>query len=104
MRKFKTNDEVVVIAGKHIGMTGKVISYNTKNNKILIDGVNEVQRAVKPSQGNPAGGFTKKLLPIHASNVSHFNKTTKKAEKIKVVSNKKGEKVRMLKKSKTEVK
>lgn len=104
MRKFKANDEVVVIAGKNLGMTGKVISYNTKNNKILVEGVNEVQRAVKPSQGNPDGGFTKKNLPIDASNVSHFNKTTKKAEKIKFISDKSGKKVRVLKKSKSEVK
>ena len=104
MRKFKTNDEVIVTTGKNLGMTGKVISFNKKTNKILVDGVNEVQRAVKPSQGNPAGGFTKKLLPIHASNVSHFNKTTKKAEKVKIATNKDGKKVRVLKKSKSEVK
>jgi large subunit ribosomal protein L24 len=104
MRKFKANDEIVVIAGKNIGMTGKVISFNTKNNKILVDGINEVQRAVKPSQGNPAGGFIKKNLPIDASNVSHYNKTTKKAEKIKFVNSKAGTKVRVLKKSKSEVK
>jgi large subunit ribosomal protein L24 len=104
MRKFKANDEVLVITGKNIGMTGKVISYNCKTNKILIDGINEVQRAVKPSQGNPTGGFIKKNLPIDASNVSHFNKTTKKAEKVKFVSNKEGNKVRVLKKSKSEIK
>jgi large subunit ribosomal protein L24 len=104
MRKFKANDEVLVIAGKNIGMTGKVISFNAKNNKILVDGINEVQRAVKPSQGNPAGGFVKKNLPIDASNVSHYNQTTKKAEKVKFVSNKAGTKVRVLKKSKSEVK
>jgi large subunit ribosomal protein L24 len=104
MRKFKANDEVMIIAGKNLGMTGKVISFNAKTNKILVEGVNEVQRAVKPSQGNPTGGFVKKSLPIHASNVSHFNKATKKAEKVKFVSNKEGKKTRVLKKSKSEIK
>ncbi len=104
MRKFKANDEIVVIAGKNIGLTGKVISYNSKSNKILVEGVNEVSRAVKPSQSSPSGGFVKKLLPIDASNVSHFNKTTGKAEKVKISTAKNGNKVRMLKKSNLEIK
>jgi ribosomal protein L24 len=43
-------------------------------------------------------------LPIDASNVSHFNKSSRKAEKIKIVSDKAGKKVRILKKSKSEIK
>jgi large subunit ribosomal protein L24 len=103
MRKFKANDEIIVITGKCIGMTGKVISYNPKNNKILIEGVNEVKKAIKPSQSSPAGGFEKKLAPIDASNVSHFNKTTKKVEKIKIKILKDGKKIRVLKKSKLDI-
>ena len=85
MKKLKVNDEVIVTTGKNAGKTGKVLSLNRKTNKVIVDGVNEVKRATKPSQTNPEGGFVTKSLPIDSSNVSLISPKTKKPTKVKFV-------------------
>ena len=47
MKKLKVNDEVIVTTGKNAGKVGKITSLNRKTNKVVVDGVNEVKRAVK---------------------------------------------------------
>ncbi len=98
MKKLKVNDEVIVTTGKNSGKTGKIVSLNRKTNKVTVEGVNEVKRATKPSQNNPEGGFLTKNLPIDSSNVSLISPKTKKATKVKFVSNKDNKKVRTSKK------
>ncbi|MFA6237078.1 MAG: 50S ribosomal protein L24 [Bacteriovorax sp.] len=98
MKKLKLNDEVVVTTGKNAGKVGKIISLNRKTNKVTVDGVNEVKRATKPSQGNPEGGFVTKNLPIDSSNVSLISPKTKKPTKVKFVTGKDNKKVRTSKK------
>ena len=41
-----------------------------KDSKVLVQGINMVQRHTKPSQGDPQGGIKHKEMPIHVSNVS----------------------------------
>ena len=45
--KIKKNDDVIVIAGKDKGKTGKVVKAMPKENKVVVTGVN----TVKPSKG-----------------------------------------------------
>lgn len=81
--KIRSNDEVIVIAGKNKGETGKVLRVLTKENKVLVEGVNLVKRHTK---ANPAlgteGGIVEKEAPIHVSNVAIFNPNTRKADKV----------------------
>jgi large subunit ribosomal protein L24 len=98
MKKLKVNDEVVVTTGKNAGKVGKIISFNRKTNKVTVDGVNEVKRAIKPSQQNPEGGFATKNLAIDASNVSLISPKTKKPTKVKFVAGKDNKKTRTSKK------
>jgi large subunit ribosomal protein L24 len=65
--KIKAGDTVKVIRGKDRGVTGKVVSVDDGNNKVLVEGVNMVYKHVKPSQRNPQGGRLHKEMPIHAS-------------------------------------
>lgn len=98
MKKLKVNDEVIVTTGKNAGKVGKIVSLNRKTNKVTVDGVNEVKRAIKPSQTNPEGGFVTKNLPIDSSNVSLISPKTKKATKVKFAVGKDNKKVRTSKK------
>jgi large subunit ribosomal protein L24 len=98
MKKLKVNDDVVVTTGRNAGKSGKIISFNRKTNKVTVDGVNEVKRAVKPSQQNPEGGFITKNLPIDSSNVSLVSPKTKKPTKVKFVIGKDNKKSRISKK------
>ena len=69
MRKIRKDDLVVVIAGKDKDKQGKVISVDTKKNKILVQGCNMVTKHTKPSAANPHGGIVQKENPIDISNV-----------------------------------
>ena len=73
--KIKKGDMVKVIAGKDKDKEGKVIAVNTKNNTVLVEGINMVTKHAKPSMANQQGGiihlltfqtlciFTKEQLP-----------------------------------------
>jgi large subunit ribosomal protein L24 len=97
MKKLKVNDEVIVTTGKSAGKTGKVLSLNRKTNKVVVEGVNEVKRSMKPSQQSPEGGFVTKSLPLHASNVSLISPKTKKPTKVKFTVGKDNKKSRVSK-------
>lgn len=98
MKKLKVNDVVVVRTGASAGKTGKVLSINAKTNKVVVEGVNEVKRSIKPSQQNPEGGFATKNLPIHASNVALVDSKTNKPTRVGFEV-KDGKKVRVARKS-----
>jgi large subunit ribosomal protein L24 len=66
---IKKNDEVVVISGSHRGSRGKVLQILTSNNRVLIEGVNLIKKAVRKSQQNPQGGLVEREGTIHVSNV-----------------------------------
>ena len=96
MQKVKVNDEVVITAGKDKGKTGKVLNINAKTSKVVVDGINTVKKALKPSQQNPEGGFATNFAPIHISNVALVSPKTKKPSRVKIEV-KNGKSVRVLK-------
>ena len=67
--KIKKGDMVKVIAGKDKDNEGKVIAVNTKNNTLLVEGVNMVTKHAKPSMANQQGGILHQEAAIDASNV-----------------------------------
>ena len=68
--KIKKGDAVVVLAGKDKGRTGTVTKVFPKEQRVLVAGINMVQRHTRPSQGDPQGGIKNKEAPIHLSNVA----------------------------------
>ena len=95
--KIKTGDEVIVTTGKDKGKTGKVVKIITKENRVLVSGINVATKHQKPSAMGP-GGIVKKELPIAISNVALVDPKSGKATKVgfKTVD---GKKVRVAKKS-----
>lgn len=69
MRKIKKDDMVRIIAGKDKGKDGKVLSVDTKKNRVLVEGCNMVTKHQKPDAANPQGGIVKKESPLDISNV-----------------------------------
>lgn len=74
MLKIKKGDTVKVIAGKEKDKEGKVLSVDTKNGKVLVEGINMVTKHAKPSAANQTGGIIKKEAPIDISNVMYLHK------------------------------
>jgi len=95
---FKTGDKVVVISGKDKGKEGKITSVLRKENKVVVEGVNVVKKHVKPN-GQGAGSIVEMEAPIHASNVMIVDPKTGKRTRIGHSIDKKGNKIRVSKKS-----
>ena len=55
--KIKKGDTVKVIAGKDKDKEGKVIAVDTKNHRVLVEGVNMVTKHTKPSAATQQGGI-----------------------------------------------
>jgi large subunit ribosomal protein L24 len=68
--KIKKGDRVVVITGKEKGREGRVLQVMPKEDRVVVEGLNIVQRHTKPSQADPQGGIKNKEAPIHVSNVA----------------------------------
>ncbi len=79
--KIKVGDNVLVIAGKDKGKTGKVIKTLKKDNKVIVEGINMVKRHRKPNANNENGGIFDMEAPIHVSNVKKIEDNKKKKEK-----------------------
>ena len=95
---FKTGDKVVVITGKDKGKEGTITKTLRAENKVIVEGVNMVKKHVKP-QGNQPGSIVEVEAPIHASNVMIIDPKTKRGTRIGHEIDKKGKKIRVSKKS-----
>ncbi len=76
-KKIKKGDVVVVIAGddrsrKDSLTKGKVIKVDRRRGRVVVEGVNYVRKAVRPTQRNPKGGIIETEGSIHISNVMLF--------------------------------
>ena len=68
--KIKKGDRVVVLAGKDKGRQGAVLKVLPSDNRVVVEGLNMVQRHTRPSQSDPQGGIKHKEAPLHLSNVA----------------------------------
>ena len=68
--KIKKGDRVVLLAGKDKGRQGAVLKVMPKENRVVVEGLNMVQRHTKPTQGDPQGGIKHKEAALHVSNVA----------------------------------
>jgi large subunit ribosomal protein L24 len=67
--KIKREDEVVVTTGRDKGKTGRVLRVLRDENRAIVEGVNVVKRATKPSREAP-GGIIEKEASVHLSNLA----------------------------------
>ena len=78
--KIKKGDNVVVIAGKSRGATGRVERVLPKKDMVVIDGVNMVKKHRRANQQSRSGQIVEKPMPIHVSNVKLAEAKKKKAK------------------------
>ena len=84
MKRIKSGDTVIVIAGKSKGHIGKVLRVqNGSLEKVVVEGANMIKKHVKPNpQLEQKGGIISREAPLHVSNVALYNPVTKKADKV----------------------
>ena len=95
-QNLKINDKVLVISGSHKGTEAKIVKVDPKAGKAYLEGVGLVERHLRKSYLNPAGGKKTVHLGIDLSNlklieaakfvkssVKKVDKEDKKAKKAK---------------------
>jgi len=65
----KKDDQVMVMAGKEKGKSGKLLRVIAKKEGALIEKVNFVKRHSRPSGQNRQGGIVEKEAPLPLSNI-----------------------------------
>ena len=67
--KVKKGDTVQIVSGANRGKTGRVIKVFVDKERLVVEGVNQVKRHMRPTQDYPQGGIIEKEASIHVSNV-----------------------------------
>ncbi|MFO7820547.1 MAG: 50S ribosomal protein L24 [Lentisphaeria bacterium] len=67
--RIKKEMMVTVIAGEDVGSTGKVLEVDTKNDRVLVEGINVRRKAMRRTPDKPQGGIVDQEASIHISNV-----------------------------------
>ena len=103
--KLKTDDNVIVISGKDKGKTGKIIRVEPRRDRVYVEGVNMVKRHQRPNPGRPNApvGVIEKEGPIHVSNVALLDPKDRKATRLGVRRTESGGRMRVTKRSGTEI-
>ena len=98
MSTIKKGDKVIVTTGRDKGKKGEVMKVFTKEDRVLVSGVNMVKRHQRQTQ-KLQGGIVTKESPVHVSNIAHVDPKSGEATRIgfKVLGD--GRKVRFARKS-----
>jgi len=81
--KIRRDDEVIVLAGKDKGKTGKVTKVLVESSKVFVEGVNLIKKHTKPvPQLQQPGGIIEKEAPLQVSNVAILNPKSGKADRV----------------------
>ena len=96
---IKKGDTVIVNSGDCKGKQGRVSRVLVKDQKAIVEGLNMVKKATKPSAKNPQGGIVEMEAPIHISNLNLIDPKSGKATRIGRKKDAKGKTVRFSKKS-----
>jgi large subunit ribosomal protein L24 len=97
MRKIKTNDDVIVIAGRDKGKRGMVTRV-LADGRLIVQNINMIKRHTRPNPNRGvSGGIIEKEAPIDPSNVMHFNPVSRKPDRVGFRTLEDGRKVRYFK-------
>ena len=81
---IRKGDNVIVLAGRDKGKTGKVQKVLVSEQRAIVEGINMVSKSTKPSAQNPQGGIVKQEAPIHISNLSLIDPKSGKATRVSI--------------------
>ena len=103
--KIRTDDNVIVISGKDKGKTGKVLRTDPKKDRVYVEGLNMVKRHQRPNPARPNAqdGVIDKEGPIHVSNVAIVDPKDNKPTRVGTTRTEQGARMRVTKRSGTEL-
>lgn len=100
--RIKKGDSVIVLAGKDKGKKGEVLSVLPKEGRLVVSKVNVVKCHTRPS-AQSAGGIVEKEASMHISNVALVDPKDGAATRVGYKFLADGSKVRVAKRSGSEI-
>jgi large subunit ribosomal protein L24 len=102
--RIRTDDTVLVTAGKDKGKSGRVIRTDPSRRKVFVEGLNIIKRHQRPrsmdsTKAGAAGGIIEKEGPIDVSNVALLDPSDNKPTKVGVKVADDGKRVRFSKRT-----
>jgi len=97
--KIRKGDTVQVISGKDKGKTGEVVKTFPLENRVIVKGINQRTKHLKPTQEGESGKIVTEETSLHASNVMIYSTKGKVVSKVEIFVDKDGSKKRRLKKT-----
>lgn len=104
--RIKKGDKVMVISGDDKGVQGEVVRVLPSKDRIVVSGVNIVKKHQRPRQGGRTqvqGGIIEFEAPIHVSNVMLVDPKTNEPTRFNVRRDDDGKRVRVARKSGSEI-
>jgi large subunit ribosomal protein L24 len=103
--RIRTDDTVIVLAGKDKGKTGKVLRTDPKKDRVFVEGLNMVKRHQRPIPGrqNMPVGVIEKEGPIHVSNVAMVDPKDHKPTRIGITQDDEGRRKRVSRRTGSEL-
>ena len=99
--KIKKDMIVRIVSGNNKGMEGKVLRVFPKKNRAIVEGINFIKKATRPSQSNQSGGIVEKEASVHISNLMVVQSGEAARVSYKILED--GKKVRISSKTKEEI-
>ena len=96
--KIRRDDTVIVISGEDAGRTGRVLQVLPDVERVIVEGVNLVKKAIRKSETHPQGGFAEKEAPLAVSKVQLYDPEAKCGVRV-LVDRSSGKRVRKSRKS-----
>ena len=97
---LRKGDTVMVIAGGNSkkeafrGKVGKIVKFQPKKNRVLVEGINMVKRHRKARSTQESSGIMTKEAGLHISNVMYYVETLKRPVRLRFKVLENGSKVR----------
>ncbi|RNL41332.1 50S ribosomal protein L24 [Paraeggerthella hongkongensis] len=95
---IKKGDKVKVLSGKDKGKESTVLRALPQKQRVVVEKVGVVKKALRPTQQNPQGGIASVEAPIHVSNVMLVCPACKQPTRVSKRFTDEGKKVRVCKK------
>jgi len=67
--KLRKDDTVKVVNGRERGKTGRVLQIDQEKGRVVVEGINMVKKAIRPSGQNKKGGIISIEAAVHISNL-----------------------------------
>ena len=103
--RVRRDDVVKVISGKDKGKTGRVLRVDRKGDRVFVEGLNMIKRHQRPLPGRPnmQVGVIEREGPIHVSNVAIVDPKDKKPTRVGIRRDDSGNRMRVTKRSGSEL-